>query len=114
MPPAPAYQFRLAGPPAADPDYPICCYIYGTVRDAAGNGLEGIQVQAYNEWNTLPPAISKGGAEAGMYDIPIGHEVVTWYVIVIDGAGSQISSQVQVQYDPSTTNAYRVDWRRGY
>ena len=114
VPPAPAYQFRLAGPPAADPNYPICCYIFGTVRDAAGNGLEGVQVQAYNEWNTLPPAVTKGGGEAGMYDIPIGRDVVTWYVIVIDGAGSQISSQVQIQYDPNTTNAYRVDWRRSH
>ncbi len=114
MPTAPAYQFRLAGPPAADANYPICCYIYGTVRDAAGNGLEGVQVQAYNEWTTLPPAVTKGGGEAGMYDIPIGREVVIWYVIVIDGAGNQISSQVQIQYDPNATNAYRVDWRRGY
>jgi hypothetical protein len=114
VPPEPAYQFRLAGPPAADPNYPICCYIYGTVRDAAGNGLEGAQVQAYNEWNTLPPAVTKGGAEAGKYDIPIGRDVVTWYVIVIDGAGNQISSQVQIQYDPNAANAYRVDWRRSY
>jgi hypothetical protein len=114
VPPAPSYQFRLAGPPTADPNYPICCYIRGTVRDAAGNGLEGIQVQAYNEWNTLPPAVTKGGAEAGVYDIPIGRDVVTWYVIVLDGAGNQISSQVQIQYDPDAASAYRVDWRRSY
>lgn len=114
VPPAPAYQFRLAGPPTADPNYQICCYIYGTVRDAAGNGLEGIQVQASNEWNTLPPAVTKGGAEAGQYNIPIGREVVTWYVIVLDATGNQISSQVQIQYDPGVANGYRVEWQRGY
>ena len=105
----------LAGPTAADPDYPICCYIHGTVRDAAGNGLEGVQVQAYNEWTTNPPAVTKGGAEAGMYDIPIYNpDVATWSVIVLDAAGNQISSQVQIQYDPSAANGYRVDWRRSY
>jgi hypothetical protein len=112
--PAPAYQFRVAGPPAADPGYQLCCYIYGTIRSAAGGGLEGIQVQAFNEWNTLPPAVTKGGGEAGQYNIPIGSDVVTWYVIIIDEAGNQISSQVQVQFDPSVANGFRVDWQRAY
>lgn len=112
--PVPAYQFRLAGPPSGDPGYPNCCYILGTVRDAAGNGLEGIQIQAFNEWNTLPPAPTKGGGEAGKYDIPIGSDVVTWYIMVIDAAGNQISSQVQIQFDPSQASAYRVDWQRTY
>ena len=110
-----AYQFRLAGPPAADPNYPICCYIHGTVRDAAGNGLEGVQVQVSNEWSPPLQAVTKGGAEAGMYDIPISNrDVATWYIIVLDAAGTQISSQVQIQYDPNAANGYQVDWRRSY
>jgi hypothetical protein len=112
--PLPAYQFRLAGPPGADPSYQNCCYILGTARDAAGNGLEGVRIQAFNEWNTLPPAPTKGGGEAGKYDIPIGRDVVTWYIMVIDAGGNQISSQVQIQFDPSQGNAYRVDWQRTY
>jgi hypothetical protein len=112
--PVPAYQFRLAGPPNGDPSYQNCCYILGTVRDAAGKGLEGVQIQAFNEWNTLPPAPTKGGGEAGQYDIPIGHDVVTWYIMVIDAGGSQISSQVQIQFDPNQASAYRVDWQRTY
>lgn len=112
--PAPAYQFRLGGPPAADANYQICCYIFGTVRDAAGNGLEGVQVQAFNEWNTLPPATTKGGGEAGRYDIPIGRDLVAWYVMVLDPGGNQISSQVQIQFDPNVANGYRVDWERSY
>jgi hypothetical protein len=112
--PAPNYQFRLAGPPSADANYPNCCYLYGTVRDAAGNGLEGVQVQAFNEWNTLPPSVTKGGNEAGHYDIPIGRDTVTWNLVIIDAAGNRISTQVPVQFDASVANAYRVDWQRTY
>jgi hypothetical protein len=112
--PAPAYQFRLAGPPAPDPNYQICCYIFGTVRDATGNGIEGVQMQAFNEWNTLPAAITKGGGEAGQYNIPIGRDLVAWYIMVVDVGGNQISSQVQIQFDPNLANGYRVDWQRAY
>ena len=112
--PAPAYQFRLAGPPGPDPAYPICCYLFGTVRDAAGNGLEGVRIQAFNEWNTLEPAVTKAGGEAGQFNIPIGRDLVNWYIMVVDGAGNQISSQVQIQFDPNAANGYRVDWQRAY
>ena len=117
--PAPAvtYQFRLAGPPAGDPNYipgSGLCYLFGTVRDAAGGGLEGVQVQALNEWNTLSPATSKAGAEAGHYDIPISCDKVTWYVVVLDGAGEQISTKVQVPFDPNVANSFRIDWQRTY
>lgn len=111
---APAYQFRVAGPPAPDPNYPGCCYIYGTIRDAAGNGLEGVQVQISNEWNPPVLVVSKGGVDLGNYDIPIGRDLITWYIILVDAAGSQISTQVQIQFDPNAGNAYRVDWQRTY
>jgi hypothetical protein len=111
---APAYQFRLAGPPVADPAYPICCYIFGTVRDANGIPLEDVLVQASNEWNTLAPAPTKGGGEAGQYNIPIGRDVVAWYLMVVDAGGNLISSQVQIQFDPTVANGYRVDWQRTY
>jgi hypothetical protein len=112
--PVPAYQFRLAGPASPDPNFPNCCYILGTVKDAAGNGLEGVRVQASNEWNSLPPAVTKAGGEAGEYDIVIGNEVITWYIMVIDANGNQISTQVQVQFDPAVANGYRVNWQRTY
>lgn len=71
-------------------------------------------VRTFNEWNTLPPAATKGGGELGQYNIPIGRDAVAWYVMVLDAAGTQISSQVQIQFDPNTANAYRVDWQRTY
>jgi len=112
--PAPSYQFRLAGPPAADPSYQLCCYVFGTVKDSAGNGLEGVLVQAFNEWSTFPPALTKGGGELGKYDIPIGRELVTWYVMIVDQAGTQISPQVQIQWNPDEANGFRIDWQRTY
>jgi hypothetical protein len=112
--PAPLYQFRLAGPPSGDPSYPNCCYLFGTVRDAAGNGLEGVQVQVFNEWNTLPPATTKGGGEAGQYNIPIGRDKVTWNLVIVDAAGNRISTQVPVLFDADVANGFRVDWQRTY
>ena len=112
--PVPLYQFRLAGPASPAPDRPNCCYLLGTVRDAAGNGLEGVQVQAFNQWITLPPAPTKGGAEAGQFNIPIGSDPVTWNVVIVDAAGNQISTQVPVQFDPKVANAFRVNWQRTY
>lgn len=112
--PVPAYQFRLAGPPAPDPDYPACCYIYGTIRDAAGNGLEGARVQASTMWTSPVVTASKGGVDLGKYDIPIGRDAVTWTIFLVDAAGNQISSQVQIQFNPDAANAYRVDWVRTY
>lgn len=111
---APAQPYRLAGPPAADPDYPICCYIYGTVRDAAGNGLEGVSVQVANEWNPPIVAVTKGGGEVGKYDIPINAVVVDWEIALVDAAGNLISTKVQIQFDANSTNGYRVDWQRTY
>lgn len=112
--PVPAYAFRVAAPPGPDPAYPSCCYLFGTVRDAAGNFLENVQVKAFNEWTELPPAATKVGAEAGQYNIPIGSDLITWYVIVVDAAGNQISPQVAVPFNSATMNGYRIDWQRTY
>jgi hypothetical protein len=111
---APSVQYRLAGPAAADSSYPICCYLFGTVRDAGGVPLEGVQVQAFNEWQSLPPAATKGGGEAGQYNIPIGRDKVTWYVVIVDAAGTTISTQSPVAFDPDLANGFRVDWQRTY
>lgn len=113
--PVPAQQFRLGGPPAADPSYPNCCYIYGTVRDAAGNGLQEVQVQASNEWVAPVHAVTKSGAEMGNYDIPINAQAGTsWDIVVVDAAGNQISSKVRIEFDANVTSGYRVDWQRTY
>jgi hypothetical protein len=71
-------------------------------------------VQIANEWNPPAVAVSKGGVDLGNYDIPIGFDAITWYVTLVDAAGNQISTQVQIPFDPGTANAYRVDWQRVY
>jgi hypothetical protein len=73
-----------------------------------------VLVKAFNEWNDLPPAATKGGGEAGQYNIPIGHDTVSWYVVVVDAGGNRISSQAPVPFDPNVANGYRVDWQRSY
>lgn len=112
--PIPQYRFRLAGPPAPDAAYPTCCYIVGTVRNAAGVPLENILVQASNEWLTLDPAVTKSGGEAGQYNIPLGYDAVTWNLMIVDQGGSQISTKVTIDFDPSAANAIRVDWQQTY
>jgi hypothetical protein len=112
--PIPAYQFRLAAPPAPNPEEAGCCYIRGTVRDAAGNGLEGIQVYVFNEWSQLPFTPTKGGVDLGQYNIPVGHEAITWYMYLVDSAGTQISTQTSIAFDPAVANGYRVDWQSTY
>jgi len=111
--PVSAFQFRVLSS-RPDPSRPGCCYIYGTIRDAKGNMLEGMLIRASNQWTTLPPATSKGGAETGQYDITIGQDKVTWYVIVVDAAGNQTSSQAVVNFDVGVAGWYRVDWERTY
>ena len=112
--PVPQYAYRVAAPPGPAPNYPGCCYLFGTVRDAAGNPLEGVQVKAFNDWVELPPAATKGGGEAGQYNIPIGPDVVTWYVEVVDAVGNQASPQVAVQFNAAASGGYRIDWQRTY
>jgi hypothetical protein len=109
--PAEALPFRLLST-QPDPSRPGCCYIYGTIRDANGNLLEGVRIQASNKWTTLPPATSKGGTETGQYDIPISQEKLTWYIVLVDAAGNPISRQAVVNFDSGVAGWYRVDWQR--
>jgi hypothetical protein len=112
--PEPAFPFRLASPPGPDANFTICCYIVGTVRTAAGVPLEGVLVQASNEWETKPPAMTKSGGEAGQYDIPLGWGVSIWDLTIVDADGNPISPKVAVSFDPNVNNAIRVDWQQTY
>ncbi len=71
-------------------------------------------MQVANEWNPPIVAITKGGAELGNYDIPINTSVVNWEIALVDAAGNQISTKVQIQFDANAVNGHRVDWQRTY
>lgn len=73
-------------------------YVYGKVKDQAGNPVNGISVRSWNDWgNVFISGSGSGGREAGYWDRIIGSGVRagTWYAAVIDGAGT-ISSPVAV------------------
>jgi hypothetical protein len=113
VPSASSYAFRLAGAPAPETEGG-CCYIRGTVRDAAGSGLPDIQLQATDEWGNMRTATTKTGTEAGQYDFPITGDKFTYYVKVVDTQGTAISTQAIISFDPDVAPAYRVDWKRNY
>jgi hypothetical protein len=40
--------------------------------------------------------------------------MVSWDIVVLDAAGNQISSKVQIQFNPEAANAIRINWQRSY
>lgn len=92
----PAFLFRVA---AAGPDYGRGCegyYLFGYVRDAAGNPLPGLRIRATNQYGfEAAPATTKQEPRGG-YDIPISAERAFWYVQVVDAANDPLSPPVEV------------------
>lgn len=115
VPSASSFAFRLAGPPVPEA-VGNCCYIRGTVRDAAGNGLENLVLQMTDDWGNVANATTKSGAEAGIYDfpLPLGQQALTLRIKIVDAQGTVISTQVEVTFDPAVAPSYRVDWKRNY
>jgi hypothetical protein len=115
VPSASSFAFRLAGPPAPE-TVGVCCYIRGTVRDAAGSGLADVVLQMTDEWGNVANATTKAGTEAGVYDFPlaVGQQPLTFRIKIVDAQGTVISTQVEVTFDPAVAPSYRVDWRRNY
>ncbi len=89
--------------------------IYGWVRDAQGDNLEGVRVRVSDQWGNVAEAISKGGNEAGYYDVVRGMETVTWWVVVVDGAGNPLSPVVTIEpIQEAAACWYQLDWQRTY
>jgi hypothetical protein len=89
--------------------------IYGWVRDAQGENLEGVRVRVSDQWGNVAEAISKGGDEAGYYDMVRGMEAVTWWVVVVDGAGNPLSPVVTIEPVQDSVGCwYQLNWQRTY
>ena len=108
------YQYMPAGPVHSECGRPSAL-IYGWVRDAQGGNLEGVRVRVSDQWGNVAEAISKGGNEAGYYDVVRGMETVTWWVVVVDGAGNPLSPVVTIEpIQGAAACWYQLDWQRTY
>ena len=115
-PPTPpgGYQYMPDEPVHSECGRPAAL-IYGWVRDAQGENLEGVRVRISDEWGNVAEAISKGGNEAGYYDMVRGMEAVTWWVVVVDGAGNPLSPLVTIEPVQGAGGCwYQLDWQRTY
>ena len=89
--------------------------IYGWVRDPQGKNLEGVRVRVSDQWGNVAEAVSKGGNEAGYYDMVRGMETVTWEVVVVDEAGNPLSPVVTVEPVQGDGSCWhQLDWQRTY
>ena len=93
----------------------VSALIYGWVRDAQGENLEGVRIRVSDQWGNVAEAISKGGNEAGYYDMVRGMETVTWWVVVVDGGGNPLSPVITIEPVQGAAGCwYQLDWQRTY
>jgi hypothetical protein len=86
-------------------------YIRGTVYDADGTGLQGINIFIRDDYgNTAGPVQSKGPPNAGEYDFPRGSDPGLFHLLIVDNIGRALSAVVDVDYLPNCTNY--IDWQR--
>jgi hypothetical protein len=84
---------------AAGPDYERGCeghYVFGYVRDAAGNPLPGLRVRATNPFGLETSPATTQQEPRGWYAIAIPAERSFWYVQVVDAGNSPLSPPVEV------------------
>lgn len=110
--PPPQFQFQIAG---TGPDYSQGCggyYIFGTVRDAAGNPLPGLRVRVVSEFGLeIPPATTKTDPPGG-YDVLISQQRSLWYVQIVDPANTPLSPSVEVLNTGSFVDGSESCWHR--
>ncbi|NPV09029.1 MAG: hypothetical protein HPY83_13830 [Anaerolineae bacterium] len=113
-PTRPAYLFVPAGAPTMAEDRG--CFVgavFGYVKDERGNPLPGVQLRVYDPWNHNFPAITKQPPDTGYYDVILGTGPATYYVVVVDSLGNQISPVVEVQHREGAKGCwYQVDFLR--
>ena len=93
-------------------------YIRGTVRDKAGDPLEGVRIKAYDLWGNEVMTISKGGVDIGKWDIVLGGTENVWKVVVLNEAGVEISPIATVPHHQDdefkSICVHIVNWRRSW
>lgn len=115
--PSSQYTFHLDG--GVVHDFETSCvaqYIRGMVWNKAGDPLEGVRFKAYDLWGNEVVTTSKGGAEAGKWDIVLGGTENIWKVVLLDAAGIEISPVAVVPHHQEDefkdACIHIVNWRR--
>ncbi len=108
-----AYLYVAAAPVGVEERGCFVGAVFGYVRDEGGQPLPGVQLRVYDPWNHNFPTITKQPPDAGYYDVILGTGAATYYVVVVDSLGNQISPVVEVRH-PEGAKAcwYQVDFHR--
>jgi hypothetical protein len=119
-PAQPAPAPTPAPPPAASSWYwnsttvqgwPNCgtTYMYAYVRNAAGQGVNGMTLRSWNDYGNVYVASTKNNGQDGYWSriVHSGVQAGTWYVMIVDGAGNQASNIVTVNFTPETFSRSR-------
>ncbi|MGQ9554869.1 MAG: hypothetical protein ACUVWR_12235 [Anaerolineae bacterium] len=113
-PTLPAYLYVQDGAVTVRPERG--CYVgavFGYVRDQRGQPLAGVRVHVYDRWGNSILAVTKQPPDTGYYDVILGATPDTWYAVVVDALGNQLSPVVTVEHKEGSPGCwYQVDFRR--
>lgn len=113
-PVTPGYPWYVSGMQG----WPNCgtTYIYAYVRDANGNGVNGMTLKSWNDYGNVYIASTRNyNGHDGYWDRVVGPGVRAgrWYVVLIDGAGNQSSDVATVNFtgscDPNAGNVQEAE-----
>lgn len=89
-------------------------YVMGRVLNEAGAPVGGVVVQMVDQWGNRVTAMSKGGADAGLFDLPIyAGQQLELSVTVLGADGAPASPTIMLRYPPDSGDArcYHVVWQ---
>lgn len=71
--------------------------VFGWIKARDGSGLPNMRLRLFPKYGNAPelPAITRGGAEAGYYELTLGASANEWDIYIADEADNQISPQVR-------------------
>ncbi len=109
------FQFVADGEVRPDPKRACTgAAIFGYFHDTEGKPIAGARVKVYNQYLSDFSAPSKpvDAPDAGYYDFLINPKPSSWNVVVVDGANSPISPEVQViRPDGVEVCYFQLDWK---
>lgn len=89
-------------------------YVMGRVLNRNGVAIAGVAVQMVDQWGNRAMAFTKGGPDAGMFDLPIySGSQLELSLTVLGADGSPASPTVTLRYPPEdgALRCYHLVWR---